>query len=934
MGSQETPAVALKKKTVTLTPKAIIHQKFGVNAVYKVEEVQNSDGNGCPGLNLSRKGSCLFRCSLQLPEVTVVSELCKKKKDAEHSAAEKAIEKLGINPTLSIPTAQEARDEVVGRLSYLFSDAFYTTVHPLSGHFRVALLRKDHLYGYVPVSVLSLFDSKLINLCKCINPEIESKPWLVVPLILEAAARVPLLISENHLSMRRPSPYPPEVVEAIDNSNLPERTCIKAVRVPCSSDKIVEPLLLNVSTNGYYLDVIAQELGVTDASKVLISRSVGKASSETRLYFSAPQSYMLNVSSDSGEEVLNEQEGTLNTRASYLSGQDIYGDAILAFIGYTWKSTDISYEDVSLRSYYRILINKTPDGVYKLSREAILAAELPVAFTTRSNWRGSYPRDILCTFCRQHRLSVPEIIPLENLEVPGLHKKLKLTDSREQETNGGGLAESVAGVGGTFKCEIKIFSRSQELVLWCTPKKSFKKQSDAIQDAALKILTWLNNYFKNPKMSVENLTASAHEIDIQFYPQCFIKEFELCQSVHNTSRLLSSDCLSNTGLSKSTIFSVNDSDHMSGISLSTGSLACISYSIYLLAGECMKELLERNEEFEFEIGVKAVFPHLEAVVTQMSVGQSITYNVEVLAHDLIMAAATDSERILSLLNSGGCSLEYSITLLRVTEPLEERMEQALFSPPLSKQRVEFALQQIRESCAASLIDFGCGSGSLLESLLAYPTSLEKVVGVDISQRSLARAAKILHTKLTTKTEAGSSQIKSAVLYDGSITTFDSRVYGFDIGTCLEVIEHMEEDQAFLFGDVVLRFFCPKVLIVSTPNFEYNVILHKSTVQGQEDDPDEKNQSQSSKFRNHDHKFEWTREQFNDWASKLAEKHNYSVTFSGVGGVDGVEPGYASQIAVFRRGGDNFPEYVNINHHYNVIWDWSSQQQFNMLKELK
>ncbi|KAL8108481.1 small RNA 2'-O-methyltransferase-like isoform X2 [Apium graveolens] len=927
MGSQETSVLALKKKTVTLTPKAIIHQKFGANAVYKVEEVQKSDGNECPGLNLPQKGPCLYRCSLQLPEVSVVSELCKKKKDAEQSAAEKAIEKLGINPTLSIPTAQEAGDEVVGRLSYLFSDAFYTTVHPLSGHFRAALLRKDHLYGYVPVSVLSLFDSKLINLCKCMNPKAEYNTWLVVPLILKAASRVPLLISENHLSMRRPSPYPPEVLEGIDNSNLPESICIKAVRVPCSIDEIVEPLLLNVSINEYYLDVIAQELGVTDASKVLVSRSVGKASSETRFYFCAPQSYMLNVSLESGEELTNEPEGTLNTRASYLSGQNVYGDAILASIGYTWKSTDILYEDVSLRSYYRIVINKMPDGVYKLSREAILAAELPIAFTTRSNWRGSYPRDILCTFCRQHRLSVPEIIPLENSEVPGLHKKLKLTDSREQETNGGSLAGSAAGVGGTFKCEIKIISRSQELILWCTPKESFKKQSDAIQDAALKILTWLNNYFKNPKMSVENLTTSAHEIDIQFYPRCF-KEFELCLVVNNTSRLLNSDCLSdNTD-------SVNDSDDMSGVSLSTGSLACISYSIYLLAGDCGKELLERSEEFEFEIGSKAVFSHLEAAVTKMSVGQSVSYKAEVLSRELIMSAATDSERILSLLNSGGCSLEYSITLLRVTEPLEERMEQALFSPPLSKQRVEFALQQIKESCAASLVDFGCGSGSLLESLLAYPTSLENVVGVDISQRSLARAAKILHTKLTIKTEAGSDQIKSAVLYDGSITTFDSRLYGFDIGTCLEVIEHMEEDQAFLFGDVVLSFFCPKVLIVSTPNFEYNVILHKSTVQGQEDDPDEKNQSQSSKFRNHDHKFEWTREQFNDWASKLAERHNYSVQFSGVGGVDGVEPGYASQIAVFRRGGDNFPENVNTSHHYNVIWDWSSSSSSSMIKDFQ
>lgn len=47
----------------------------------------------------------------------------------------------------------------------------------------------------------------------------------------------------------------------------------------------------------------------------------------------------------------------------------------------------------------------------------------------------------------------------------------------------------------------------------------------------------------------------------------------------------------------------------------------------------------------------------------------------------------------------------------------------------------------------------------------------------------------LHSKLTTNSEAAaaSNGIKSAVLYDGSITIFDSRLYGFDIGTCLEVL---------------------------------------------------------------------------------------------------------------------------------------------------
>lgn len=40
------------------------------------------------------------------------------------------------------------------------------------------------------------------------------------------------------------------------------------------------------------------------------------------------------------------------------------------------------------------------------------------------------------------------------------------------------------------------------------------------------------------------------------------------------------------------------------------------------------------------------------------------------------------------------------------------------------------------------VDFGCGSGSLLQSILDYPTSLEKIAGVDISQKSLNRAAKV------------------------------------------------------------------------------------------------------------------------------------------------------------------------------------------------
>lgn len=87
-----TPANSTKKSS--MTAKAIIHQKFGDKACYKVEEVHDSTQNGCPGLAIPQKGPCLYRCTLHLPEDTFVSDTFRRKKDAEQSAAEKAIEKV------------------------------------------------------------------------------------------------------------------------------------------------------------------------------------------------------------------------------------------------------------------------------------------------------------------------------------------------------------------------------------------------------------------------------------------------------------------------------------------------------------------------------------------------------------------------------------------------------------------------------------------------------------------------------------------------------------------------------------------------------------------------------------------------------------------------------------------------------------------------
>ncbi|XP_047311145.1 small RNA 2'-O-methyltransferase-like [Impatiens glandulifera] len=933
MEEVEGPSALLPKKSPpTLTPKAIIHQKFGDKACYKVEELIDPPQNGCPGLAIPQKGPCLYRCCLQLPDFSVISDACKRKKEAEQSAAKMALDKLGLSATNHNPSEMDPLEDLVSRLSYLFSPEFLSANQPLAGHFRAALHREGNLCGLVPVSVIASYDAKVNNLCKSINPEGETNPLLVMSLILREGSKLPGFVSssEEKYSLKKGNPHPLEKMQSVidkQESSL-EIIQIEAVRIPHSPDKAIETLNLSVPLNGYYLDIIAVALGLEDASKILISRPIGKASSETRMYFSVPQSAIWDQSLGIVHTKEADLEGNFNVRGSYLSGSNVCGDAIMASIGYIWRDTNLFHENMSVKRYYRLLIGKNPSGVYKLSREAILAAELPKIFTTRTSWRGSFPRDLLCTFCRQHRFSEPLFSTISNpQESNGSCKKLKHGESDNTE-----ISAIPVGTMESFRCEVKIFSKSQELILEYSPKESYKKSNDAMQNAALKVLLWLDKYFTEKEVTMEELTTFGDSIGIHFNPHVVSKEFTLVGSIccfdesSKSGKFFNSNSFDLLSVQRDGTKCLVDNEGSDfGVLPSYGSLVCITYIVNLVGEEeCEKEPLESCEEFEFEIGIGAVLPSIEAVVSQLSVGQSACFHVELPPTELILATAANSDRIMSLLSAGRCKLEYSTTLLRLTEPLEERMEQALFSPPLSKQRVEFALQYIKGSVATSLVDFGCGSGSLLDSLLDHSTSLETVVGVDLSKKGLARAAKILHSKLS-KNLAGAG-IKTALLYDGSIIEFDSRLYGFDIGTCLEVIEHMEEDQACLFGDIVLDSFCPRILIVSTPNYEYNTILHKSNLQGQEDDADEKNPSQSCKFRNDDHKFEWTREQFSHWATELAKRHNYKVEFSGVGGNGEVDPGFASQIAVFERvedvpNRDDDDDDV-ATHIYQVVWEWS------------
>lgn len=81
----------------TMTPKALIHQKYGSKACYRVEEVREAVDGGCPGLALPQQTRSVYRCSLDLPGLTVVTPgTFVRKKDAEQSAAQIALDKVTV----------------------------------------------------------------------------------------------------------------------------------------------------------------------------------------------------------------------------------------------------------------------------------------------------------------------------------------------------------------------------------------------------------------------------------------------------------------------------------------------------------------------------------------------------------------------------------------------------------------------------------------------------------------------------------------------------------------------------------------------------------------------------------------------------------------------------------------------------------------------
>ncbi|HET6252223.1 MAG TPA: 3' terminal RNA ribose 2'-O-methyltransferase Hen1 [Tepidisphaeraceae bacterium] len=204
---------------------------------------------------------------------------------------------------------------------------------------------------------------------------------------------------------------------------------------------------------------------------------------------------------------------------------------------------------------------------------------------------------------------------------------------------------------------------------------------------------------------------------------------------------------------------------------------------------------------------------------------------------------------------------------------EELVEQKI---SLNEHRLATVLSALRAADAKRVLDLGCSNGNLLRRLLD-DKHFEQIVGLDVSHRALEIAAERLH--LDRLPERQRQRIQ---LLHGSLIYRDQRLSGFDAAAVVEVIEHLDEPRLAAFERVLFEFARPSTVIVTTPNVEYNVRFETLP---------------AGQFRHKDHRFEWTRKQFQDWAANVAARFGYELRFLPVGPED-PEVGPATQMAVF------------------------------------
>jgi 3' terminal RNA ribose 2'-O-methyltransferase Hen1 len=223
-----------------------------------------------------------------------------------------------------------------------------------------------------------------------------------------------------------------------------------------------------------------------------------------------------------------------------------------------------------------------------------------------------------------------------------------------------------------------------------------------------------------------------------------------------------------------------------------------------------------------------------------------------------------------MVGSDGSDADAAIEpISREEVPVEEAIN-------LHAQRLQAVAAVLHDRGVRRVLDLGCGEGKLIRLLLG-DRQFQEITGVDVSLVGLQMAARRL--KLDQPPAKG-----RVTLLHGGLTYRDRRLIGFEGAAVVEVIEHLDPSRLAAFERVLFETARPGVVVLTTPNREYNQLFESLP---------------AGSLRHPDHRFEWTRAEFQDWANGVAERFGYAVEYRGIGPED-ADFGTPSQMAIFSK----------------------------------
>lgn len=196
---------------------------------------------------------------------------------------------------------------------------------------------------------------------------------------------------------------------------------------------------------------------------------------------------------------------------------------------------------------------------------------------------------------------------------------------------------------------------------------------------------------------------------------------------------------------------------------------------------------------------------------------------------------------------------------------------------LHEARLDQVVSRLKASGARRILDLGCGSGQLLHRLAGEKQFIE-IVGLESCLLALTKARQLLEDYMP-------DRLAQLTLINGSYTQPQESLSGYDAVAMVETIEHVKPNLLSAAEQVVFGSMRPGVVFLTTPNREYNSLYGLG--------PNE--------FRERDHKFEWNRAKFSQWAHGVARRNGYRVSL-GVIGEEDPELGAPTQTAYFSRQG--------------------------------